>query len=297
MKIENKDLPEIKGNVIYNELLKKHTTFHIGGPCSAFIEACDEKDLKTILSFAHRNRIKYFIIGNGSNILASDEGFDGIVIKLSGKYFTQMQVKGALIHAGAGVLLPKLIQYSIRHSLKGMEGLVGIYGTVGGAIKMNAGFISDIQDVLYKVRVMDNKGNTQVINKKDISFSYRCSNLLKFIILEAWFKLKKGIKSKMQDECEKYLNMKRTSQPLDEPSAGCVFKNPKEGTFGAGKIIDLCGLRGKKIGGAQISEKHANFIVNYKNAKAKDVVELIKLIKQTVTKKFGINLETEIIII
>ena len=287
----------VKGKVIFDELLSKHTTLRIGGPCKAWVEPKSEKDLAEIIKFSKINKIKTFVIGSGSNILVKDSGFKGIVICLKGPAFLKTKVSGKRIKTGAGVSLSAFVHSACRKGLGGVEGLSGIPGTVGGAIFMNASYKVNISESLEKIKVMDKKSaRIKVLKKKNINFGYRQSGLGRYIILEAEFKLKKQKKDVLLSLRESLMEDKRKRQPLGLCSPGCVFKNPSR-SVSAGRYIEMAGLKGKKIGGAMISEKHANFIINAKNAKAKDVFALIKLIKKTVKFRFNIDLVPEALII
>lgn len=243
-------------NIKKNILLAPYTTFKIGGKAKYFYEAKNREDLIKAIKWAKAAKgLPYFILGGGSNILISDKGFDGLVIKLS--------------IGNAGVLLSKLVDESIKAGLTGLEWAVGIPGTVGGAVKGNASaFGVSMSDIVKSVK-----------RYKDI-------------ILSVELELKKGNRKKSQKLIQEYLEYRKKSQPMEFPSAGCIFKNP-EGDF-AGRLIDQCGLKGTKIGKAMISKKHGNFIVNQGNAKAADVKKLIDLCKKKVKQKFGIELEEEI---
>jgi len=275
------------------EPLKKHTTFKIGGPAEYFVRPKGAAELKVLIKAAKRYKIPVLVIGAGSNILAGDKGVGGLVIQLNSSYFKKIRVKGNSVHAGSGVMLSKLIITSRNFGLSGLENLAGIPGTVGGALAMNAGaWGKNIEDTLKEVWVMDYSGRIRVLKKKNIEFGYRKSDLGKYIILEARFGLGKGDGLNIRSRIREYLKQRRSAQDLTRPSAGCVFKNPTGKS--AGKLIDECGLKGKRVGGAAISGKHANFIVNLGNAKSADVIDLIKLIKNKVRAKFHINLEPEI---
>jgi UDP-N-acetylmuramate dehydrogenase len=221
---------------------------------------------------------------------------DGIVIHLGGRHFKNIRTAGLEVRAGAGASLGSLINLACEKGLKGIEGLVGIPATLGGAISMNACYSGNISDRLESVRVMDVRtGKISVLKKKNIKFSYRHSGFEGYIILEACFKLEKGDKDALLKRKKELIDIKRKKQPLEAMSAGCVFKNP-EGGIAAARYIDMIGLKGRRIGGAEISKKHANFIVNRKKATAKDVLGLMDLAKKRVKSHFNIDLEPEVII-
>lgn len=284
---------ELRGKVKLNYSLRNHTTFKIGGPARFFFEPADSEDLKLLLSLSNKHKIPFFVLGAGSNILINDKGINGIVVRLNSSHFKKIIFKNNYIEAGSGARLNQLVHVAIRHSLSGLEFLAGIPGTLGGALVMNAGIPGEnIGDVVEKIMVMDYKGNIKTLNKKDIKFGYRSSNLSKYIILKVRIKLIKEAKKKIKHNINRYLDYRRAAQDVSLPSVGCIFKNPKAES--AGRLIDLCGLKGKKIGGACVSVKHANFILNLKYAKAGDVLKLMDLIRKRVKNKFNINLETEI---
>ncbi|MBN1353968.1 MAG: UDP-N-acetylmuramate dehydrogenase [Candidatus Omnitrophica bacterium] len=295
--MKNKCLfPSIKGGVLFNEPLWRHTTFRIGGPASVWTEPADWDSLREILRFAAEKRKKTVVLGGGSNVLFADSGFRGIVIHLCRGDFKKMRFSRREIISGAGVALSSLINACRRKGLTGLEGMTGVPGSLGGAIFMNAGYCGSVSDVLKRVTVMDKKsGRIFCINQKNIKFGYRHSNLGRYIILEAVMRLERGNIKDIESCVKNYIRLKREKQPLGCPSAGCVFKNP-EGDIAAAEYIENAGLKGKKAGGAEISKKHANFIINSGNAKAKDVLRLIALVKRRVRKLYKVNLAPEIAI-
>lgn len=283
------------GSTRLNEPLSGHTTFRIGGKARAWVRANTIKDLKDILKLIKKNNLKFIIIGYGSNLLFDDNGFDGVVISL-GRDFQDLKHNGRKIFSGAAVSLNKLISYACNFGLSGIDALAGIPGTVGGALAMNAGAReSAIGDFAREVFVVDYNSNFFKISKEDIKFGYRNSNLSKYIILGAWFDLNKKPRQEIKKNINDILKLKRDSQDLWNFSAGCIFKNPKNNF--AGRLIERCGLKGRNIGRAFVSNKHANFIINKGGATSKDVLELISLIKREVKNKFNICLKPEIKII
>lgn len=283
----------LSGQIRKNESLKKHTTFKIGGRADFFISPDDARDLEFIVRQAKINKIKIRVIGSGSNILVSDRGIDCAVIVLNSGYFKKIVFKGNRLYAGAGVLLSEAILSSGKRGLSGLEFLTGIPGTMGGALVMNAGARNKkIGDLVESVLVMDNKCRFKTLSKKAVSFGYRKSSLKNYIVLGANLKLRKAAPDKVSQRIREYLKRRYLSQEYRAPSAGCIFKNPAADS--AGRLIDACGLKGKRSGGAQVSLKHANFIINNGKAKAKDVLRLMALIKKQVKRKFNINLEPEI---
>ena len=284
-----------KEKLIFNELMKNHTTFEIGGPADLVLLAESITDIVRALSICKDENIPYFVIGNGSNVLVSDKGFKGVIIKLAN--FTDINISDNIVTVTSGVDIRELSKLAGENVLTGLEFAEGIPATVGGAICMNAGaYGSEIKDVLLSVEVLKNGELTSLL-ASELEFGYRTSLVKKenLIVVSAKFSLKKGneeeIKETMQD-----LNKRRIDkQPLEYPSAGSIFKRP-EGYF-AGKLIQDAGLVGKQIGGASVSTKHAGFIVNKGNATAEDVLQLIKHIQETVKEKFGVVLEREVIVL
>ena len=287
-------LTKIKGKILFNEPLFKHTTFRIGGPCKIWIEPQSECELRKILKFAKSKKKKIFVIGMGSNVLPRDRGFDGIVIHLGGRHFKGVHFRGLKVTAGAGVMLAYLVNLTCKKGLKGIEGLVGIPGTLGGAIFMNSGYVGKISDCLEEIKVMDkDSGNTRTIRKKNLKFGYRQSSLDRYIILEVTLRLRRANKKLLLKRKKELLKIKKDEQPLWGFNAGCIFRNPK-GKISAAQYIDMSGFKGKTIHGAKVSPRHANFIINSKNAKATDVLRLMELIKKRVKSHFNVDLTTEI---
>jgi len=283
-----------------DESMVKHTTFKIGGPSDLFYEAKTEKELVEAIKVAMEVGVPYFILGKGSNVLVGDKGIRGMVIKVQSSKFPlrprseASKVQNERIIAEAGVLLNDLVKFYVKNSFGGLEFLVGIPGSVGGAVRGNAGaWQKNIGDKIVKVKILDEKGKIKYLNRQDCQFSYRNSRFKKTseVILEAEFLVEKKEKKEIKKIIIEYRN-KRKNQPA-EASAGSIFINPKP--YSAGEMIERCGLKGRKIGGAQISPKHANFIVNLGGAKAKNVVALITLAKNKVKEKFGIDLREEIV--
>jgi UDP-N-acetylmuramate dehydrogenase len=292
----------IKGSVVLNEKLARHTSFKIGGPADIWVQPADARELKNILLFARANKIHFFVIGGGSNILVKDEGVRGIVINLGSPFFRKIKASGTKVTVGAGCNVSGLIRSCCDAGLGGLESLIGIPGTVGGAVYMNAGgstnpIYKNIGDFVTEVKVMDHEGNIKKIAKDKLVFGYRKSNLEKCIILEVALKLERGEKEVLNSSCRKFLSLKKQKQALDAHSAGCVFKNPGNSQFTCGQMIDMLGLKGTKMGGAEISEKHANFIVNRKGATCSDVMKLIEFIKGKVKNNYNISLDLEIKVI
>ena len=301
-------LPGIQKNIS----LKNYTTFKIGGPAKYFFEARTKEDLIKAIKMAKKFNLPFFILGGGSNILVSDRGYEGMIIKVKSQKskIKSTSQKSKIIEAEAGISLGQLVNLALKNNLTGFEWAVGVPGTLGGAIYGNAGWPSDkknISAIIKEVEVLDISREPKIkkFNKSACQFKYRDSvfkHNKNLIILGAFLQLKKGDKIKIKKEIAEIIKKRKDKIPI-EPSAGCIFKNPapeqaRYGAgpleFSAGELIDKCGLKGKKIGKAQISEKHANFIVNLGGAKSEDVIKLIKLVKQKVKNKFAIWLEEEI---
>lgn len=284
----------IKGKISKGEPLKRHTTFRIGGPAEYFVEPGDIDSLRSLVKSARVYKIPILIIGSGSNLLVSDRGINGLVIKFSSPDFKKVFFCRGTLITDAGCLLSQVINYSQRHCLSGMEFLTGIPGTVGGALVMNAGIPDkNIGDLVEDIAVMDYNGKLKTLSGREIKFGYRNSSLSKYIVLSARLRLKRKHQEKIKTAIGKYLDSRKNKQELFLPSAGCVFKNHR--TRGpAGRLIDLCGLKGRRIGDACVSEKHANFIVNIGHASAADVSALMGLIKEEVKNRFKITLKPEI---
>lgn len=291
------DLNELKkmitGKIMENEPMANHTSYGIGGPTLAFIKPKSIKDLQMIKTFADKYQVPVNCIGSGSNLLVSDEGINGFVITLE-KSFKNMLFDENRCYIGAGVKLSKLVKACIKRNLTGLETLIGIPGTLGGALIMNAGaFGNEISNYLISIELLNSKGVVEQISADKIEFGYRTSTFNKDdIILSAEFQLEEVSEVEIQKNHDQANLSRKSTQPLKFRSAGSVFKNPKE--FAAGYLIDQAGLKGKSIGGAVVSGKHANFIINQANAKADDVVQLIKLIRDTILKKYSITLDLEI---
>ncbi len=292
----------IKGNIALGEKLGRHTSLRIGGPAAVWAQPRDVKELKRLVIFAAEKRIPIFIMGGGTNVLVRDEGFKGIVINLGASAFRDIRISGTAIKIGAGYSVPALVRLCCDRGLSGLESLIGIPGTVGGAVCMNAGgwsspLYKNIGDYVTSLKVMDRRGYVKTLRKDALSFGYRSSNLLAYIILEARLELSKEKSAALKSRCSKFLKMKRGKQVLDMPSAGCVFKNPQDSQFTTGQMIDMLGLKGRVIGGAQVSERHANFIINRDRASCKDVLKLVDMIRKKVMDNYNIALELEIKII
>ena len=293
---ENNDIIQ---KIIYNEPMKEHTSFKIGGNADFFVSVKTIEELKQALFYAKQKQIPITIIGNGTNILVSDSGIRGIVIKIDIQHFDIEEENDYVeISVGSGNKMMALATQLKNQEISGLEQLSGIPGTIGGAIYMNAGaYGKEMKDIVISTRCMNMKGEIFELSNEEQKFEYRSSvfNTKEYIILEAKLKLKKGKKEDIELQMNEYLNQRKEKQPLEYPSAGSTFKR-QEGIITA-KLIDECGLKGYKIGGAMVSEKHAGFIVNTGEATAKDVLELIKYVKDEVYKKYGVKIEEEVKIV
>ncbi len=295
-----KGLEEIldKGSIRYNEPMKKHTTMKVGGPCECMVEPSSIEEIQKIIEYSKKNNIKYYVIGNGSNLLVKDEGVNALIIKISNK-FSGVEVNGEHIKAYSGCSVPKLSQIAKENSLSGLEFACGIPGSVGGGIRMNAGaYGSEMVNVVEKVGFLDENGNLNEIDGKDANFTYRHSMFVEnpeYVVVYAIYKLQKGNKEEISRVMEENMNSRKQKQPIEYPNFGSVFKRP-EGYF-VGKLVDDCGLKGYKIGGAQVSTKHSGFMINAGNATCKDVLDLIEYVKEKVYEKFNVKLQEEVVIL
>ena len=288
-----------KENLYYDEPMAKHTSFKIGGPADVFIKVDNIEELKETLDLSKQNQIPLTIIGNGSNLLVTDKGIRGITAKLNLK---DIEIKNEnnkqIIKVEAGVPVGLLAQKLLKEEITGFEELSGIPGTIGGAVIMNAGAHGkELKDILKKVTAMDYNGNIHEFTNEECQFSYRNSRFQKekYIILQATLELEKGNSTEIKEKMDDYMQFRKEKQPIEYPNAGSTFKRGED--FVTAKLIDEAGLKGYKVGGAQVSKKHAGFIVNVDNATAKDVIELTDYIKEKIEEKFGkkINLEIQII--
>lgn len=280
-----------KGEIFVNEPLNKHTSIKIGGPADLLLLPSDKEDAINLSVYLQQNGIDYSVIGNGSNILVSDAGIREIVINFE-QGLKQIKLVDGLVEVESGVMLARFVDFCIQNGKQGVEKLAGIPGTIGGAIVMNASaYKYEISDHIVDVEVVRN-GKLIRVKKQDANFAYRTSAFLNDIIISAVFELPDGNIDEMQKTRIEYLQKRNLTQPLNYPNSGSVFKNPP-GNYAA-KLIEDAGLKGLRIGNAQISDKHANFIVNLGNAKAEDVIGLIQTCKEIVKKKFDVYLELEL---
>ena len=305
-----KEIGNITGvdNILCNESMKTHTTLRIGGNADYFVMPRSNEGLRDVIKCAKKYGIEYYILGNGSNLLVADAGYRGMMI-YTGRYFDKISYDGAdkagaacntdadecVVYAQSGVRLSRLGNSLMERAYTGFEFAAGIPGTVGGAVVMNAGaYGGEIKDIIEECEYLTPQGEIKVMKKDDMLFGYRKSVFSEnsCAVLSATFALKNGSAQEIKSKMDDFMSRRKSKQPLEYPSAGSVFKRP-EGYF-AGALIEECSLKGFSIGGAQVSEKHAGFIINKGAASAKDVMELIEYIKDKVLKEKGVKLEPEI---
>ena len=302
MRIEKNIADEVAGRVSHativfrDELLAKHTTLRVGGPADIYVEPTNVEDLASVLKFCGENDIEFFILGRGSNLLVRDGGFRGVVICLAQPHFSKIQISGEKMFCSAGAKLKNVSVEAKRNGLSGVEFLEGIPGSVGGALRMNAGAMGGATfDAVELVQVMDFDGNISEMSPKQMSVDYRnCATLKNHIALGAVFKCKTLPQAEIELRMKVFSEKRWKSQPAT-PSAGCIFKNPEK--IPAGKLVDELGLKGARVGGAVVSAEHGNFIVNDGNATARDVLELISIMKAKARAERGIELHKEVEII
>lgn len=280
------------GKVKENVDLKNYNTYKVSTFAKYLVDVRNVDSLIDLIKYLKENKIKYLILGNGSNIVLPDKDLDGVIIRLNG--LNKIEIDDDEVYVEAGVMLPRLVNETVSNCLAGLEWASGIPGTVGGAVVGNAGaYLSDIFTFIEEIKVLDNT-EVKILKKSDVSYSYRHTSFKDnkdLIVLAVKLKLEKGNADESAEIMKNRLERRIKSQPLNYPNAGSVFRNP-EGDF-AGRLIEECGLKGKRIGGAMVSEKHANFIINYDNATAKDVRDLIKLVHDEVLKKMKVDLVIE----
>lgn len=281
-------------NVKLQEPMSRHTTFRIGGPADFYLCPHSTKEVQEIVEICKEEKLPYFVLGNGSNLLVSDKGYRGVVIQLW-KNFSDITVKDCCIQAKAGALLSKVAAEALEAGLTGMEFASGIPGTIGGAAFMNAGaYGGEMKDIIKSVKVLDTQGEVRVLPKEELKMGYRTSIVKEkgYTVLSVELELSKGNREEIRNTMEDLKERRTSKQPLEMPSAGSTFKRP-EGYF-AGKLIMDSGLRGFSVGGAQVSEKHCGFVVNKGGATAMDVLTLIREVQRKVKEQFGVDLETEV---
>ena len=280
-----------RGRIGLSEPLNGYTSFRIGGPADYYLEPSDKDDAIEIINYLQQQAFPYLLIGKGSNMLVSDDGVRGAVVNLE-HGLNAMNLEGNIVSVEAGVTMARFVDFCIHHGFKGVEMLPGIPGTIGGAVIMNAGaYGGEISDFLIDVEVLREKKVVRV-KKADAGFAYRRSGLNGDIVLGARFQLEEGDKAELMRVRRELLLKRNRAQPVNMPNSGSMFKNP-QGTYAA-KLIEDAGLKGTRRGNAQISERHANFIINHGGATARDVLDLVELARNTVHEKFGVMLELEV---
>lgn len=284
-----------KDKIKYNESMKDHTTVKVGGKCDCMVIPTTIEDIEKTVAYAKKNNIPFYVIGNGSDLLVTDDDIHILIIKIVSK-FSNETVEGEYITTLSGTSMPKVSILARQNYLHGLEFACGIPGTVGGGVRMNAGaYGSEMANVVEEVTYLDSDGDIHTIGKDNLKFGYRHSLFVEhpdYIILSVKFKLQKGNLEEIESKMKENMNSRREKQPLEYPNFGSVFKRP-EGYF-VGKLVSDSGLRGVSIGGAQVSTKHTGFIINTGNATCKDILDLIKLIQDTVYEKFNVHLQTEV---
>ena len=285
-----------KDNILFDEPMSKHTTFKVGGPAECYIKIDDIQHLRHVLRLAKQEHIPITILGNGSNVLVLDGGIKGIVLNIRFNKIEMMNLdKKIFANVGAGVKISVFGHLLLRNEITGFEELSGIPGTIGGAVRMNAGAHGkEFKDIVSTVTCMDYDGNIHQFENKDMHFEYRRSMLKdkSYIVLEVHMEFQKGKEKDIKEKMEEYANYRKEKQPIEYPSAGSTFKRGND--FITAKLIDEAGLKGYSIGGAEVSSKHAGFIINKGNATAKDILELIEYVKHKVEEKFNKKIELEI---
>lgn len=286
-----------KEDIKINEPMKKHTSFRVGGPTKVFLTIHSEEVLAKIMMELKERNLPYFVLGNGSNLLVSDKGYNGVMIYL-GEEFASIEVKGNKIKAGAAAFLGKVARKALEAELTGLEFAAGIPGSLGGGAVMNAGaYGGELSQVVTRVRAMDKMGNIVMLEKEKLAMGYRTSifKTKPFVILEVEMELKKGNPTEILGKMDEYTKARIEKQPLEYPSAGSTFKRP-EGYF-AGKLIMDAGLKGFAVGDAQVSEKHCGFVINRGNATATEICTLMNEVAKRVKEQFGVELEPEVILL
>ena len=284
-------------NILLEEPMHKHTTFRVGGPAEVFVTVENKEQLEKIIKYLNLVERPYFILGNGSNLLVGDKGYRGVIIRLGGEFNT-LKTEGTLLTAGASVLLSAAARAAMENGLTGMEFASGIPGSIGGGVKMNAGaYDGEMRQIVESVQVMYKDGSILDLDNETMEFGYRNSVIKNrpYVVLQVSLRLQPGNREEILARMNELAARRKEKQPLEFASAGSTFKRP-EGYF-AGKLSMDSGLRGARIGGAQISEKHCGFVINEGTATAADIAELIQEVSETVKEKFGVTLEPEVILL
>ena len=286
-------------SILENELMSKHTSFKIGGMADIFVNVKKEDDVKKVLEYSDENQIPLTIIGNGSNLLVKDGGIRGIVLRVDiEEFYLEKKDEEYIVTVGAGVKNGYVAQKLLIEEIEGFEFAAGIPGSIGGAIRMNAGAHGgEMKNIVLETKCIDKKGNIKILSNEEQKFEYRNSifSTNEYIILSTKLRLNKGIYKEIKSKMDEYSVWRKEHQPLEYPSAGSTFKRGED--FITAKLIDECGLKGYIIGGAEVSTKHAGFVVNKGDAKAKDVLNLTKYISQMIYEKFGKKVELEVQVI
>lgn len=281
----------LRGTVQFQASLKDYTSFHIGGPADVLVQPADVEDVIRLCRQTAQQRVPIFVLG-GTNVLVRDKGIRGVVVSLA-KLRAIKEEPSSVLYVEGGVGMPTLIGYAIRKSLAGLEWAAGIPGTVAGCVVMNAGTrLGEMKSSVKAVRIVSPNGTLIDCQAESIDFAYRRATLPRGIVVGVWLQLKPGVRSDIEKIVKDYLRYRRATQPLSLPSAGCVFKNPKNDS--AGRVIESAGLKGAAVGDACVSTKHANFIVNQGHASARDVLSLIEKVRTRVARRTGIKLELEL---
>jgi UDP-N-acetylmuramate dehydrogenase len=284
----------LRGTVRFQAPLAGYTSFKIGGPADVLVEPADAEDLVQLVAQASAQKLPMFVLG-GTNLLVRDKGIRGVVVSLA-RLRSIKEEPGSVLYAEGGVGMPTLISYAIRRSLAGLEWAAGIPGTVAGCVVMNAGTrLGEMKDSVKAVRIVTPTGTVLDCPARDLIFEYRRAALPAGIVAGVWLQLKPGVRSDIEKVVKDYLRYRRDTQPLTLPSAGCVFRNPPNDS--AGRVVEAAGLKGAHVGDAEVSRKHANFIVNQGHASAKDVLALIRKVRAQVARKTGVKLELELKIV
>ncbi len=281
-------------NVRCDEPMSSHCTFRAGGTAKYYVIPDEYTKVRDILRLCVEENIPYYVIGNGSNLLVQDDGFDGVIIEIDSS-LAEIEINGNEVVAKAGAKLSKIAVKALNESLTGFEFAHGIPGNLGGAVTMNAGaYGGEMKDVLKWVKVLDNNGEMKTLKAEELELGYRTSIIVKekMIVLEACIELHKGNRDEIEKHMKELMAKRKEKQPLEYPSAGSTFKRP-EGYF-AGKLIQDAGLKGYRVGGAMVSEKHSGFVINYDNATATDIINLMKDVRKKVYEEFQVTLEPEV---
>ena len=283
-----------KGTVLTEEPMSRHTSFQIGGPAEIFVQPATGDEVRQAICLAKEEQIPFFVVGNGSNLLVSDDGFRGMIVQI-GRNLQEISVEDNVIYAQAGALLSRVARTALEHGLTGMEFAAGIPGSLGGAVAMNAGaYGGEMKDILTDAEVLTPDGEIKILSLEELDLSYRHSCIFDedYIVLSVHLQLEQGDTTVIRNRMDELARARREKQPLEYPSAGSTFKRP-EGYF-AGALIQDAGLKGYTVGGAQVSEKHSGFVINRGGATAEEVLFLIKQVQKKVKSRFGVTMEPEV---